>query len=392
MRKTYKYRIYPTNKQTQKLERTLNTCRILYNSSIAGRRRHYEETGEGLTRIQQQEMLVIAKKEDDWLKGVHSQVLQDVLFRVERAFAGFFRKNGKAGYPRFKGVDRYDSFTYPQQPGFQITAQGLKLSRIGTVKIKMHRPIAGSIKICTIKREIDRWYACFSVEYEPVQKPAPAKAVGIDVGIKAFAVLSTGEVIENPQHLRKTEKRLAKRQRKLSRKKRGSANRKKARRRVAKLHRKVKNQRSDFHHKVSRKIVDTYGFIAVEDLNIQGMVTNHHLSKSIHDAGWGQLLSYLTYKAAEAGIQIEKVSPYYTSVNCSVCGERVSKTLADRIHKCPYCHVVLDRDHNAAINILQKSTAGTAGSYACGDSASTLSVRIEQAGLLKQEAPSVRAG
>lgn len=386
MRKVYKFRLLPTKKQVQRLNWTLDMCRILYNSCLLDRRRYYEQTGKWLTRIRQQEILKSDKQRINHLKEIHSQVLQDVLFRVDRAFQNFFRRvraGEKPGYPRFKGEGRYDSITYPQQPGFQLTEQGLKLSKIGTVKIKKHREIRGKIKTCIIKREIDKWYACFSVEYEPVQKPIPERAIGIDAGIKSFAVLSDGEVIENPKYLRKSEERLILKQRQLSKKKKGSKNRKKARIKVAKLHRKVRNQRSDFHHKVSRRIVDTYGFIAVEDLNIKGMVRNHHLAKSISDAGWGQFLNYLTYKAAEAGCRVEKVSPHYTSIDCSVCGNPVHKTLSQRIHSCPFCSGVLDRDLNAARNILLKATAGTAGSNAWGEATIVAS--------LNQEASPVRA-
>jgi putative transposase len=389
MRKTYKYRLYPTKKQIQKLEWTLDKCRILYNSCLLDRRNNYKQTGKGLTRIRQQEILKSDKKKIEFLNDIHSQVLQDVLFRVERAFQGFFRrlkeKNGKAGYPRFKSENRYDSITYPQQPGFQLTEQGLKLSKIGTIKLKKHREIKGDIETCTIKKEIDRWYACFSVEYEPVKKLIPDKAIGIDMGIKSFATLSNGEIIDNPKYLRKSEERLITKQRQLSQKKKGCKNRKKARIKVAKLHCKVRNQRNDFHHKVSRKIVDTYGFIVVENLHIKGMVRNHHLAKSISDAGWGQFLNYLTYKAEEAGCLVEKVSPHYTSINCSVCGEPVPKTLAQRIHRCPFCKTVMDRDHNAAQNILLKSTAGTAGINAWGEA-------VYQCPSLNQEAPSVKTG
>jgi len=389
MRKTYKYRLLPTKNQVQKLEWTLDKCRILYNSCLLDRRNNYEQTGKGLTRIRQQEILKSDKKKIEFLNDIHSQVLQDVLFRVERAFQGFFcrlkEKNGKAGYPRFKSENRYDSITYPQQPGFQLTEQGLKLSKIGTIKLKKHREIKGDIETCTIKKEIDRWYACFSVEYEPVKKLIPDKAIGIDMGIKSFATLSNGEIIDNPKYLRKSEERLITKQRQLSQKKKGSYNRKKARIKVAKLHCKVRNQRNDFHHKVSRKIVDTYGFIVVENLHIKGMVRNHHLAKSISDAGWRQFLNYLTYKAEEAGCLVEKVFPHYTSINCSVCGEPVPKTLAQRIHRCPFCKTVMDRDHNAAQNILLKSTAGTAGINAWGEA-------MYQCPSLNQEALSVRTG
>jgi len=368
--KCFKYRIYPTKKQVQKLEWTLDKCRILYNSCLLDRRNHYEQTGKGLSRIDQQVILKNDKDRFEFLKDIHSQVLQDVLVRVDRAFQNFFRrvKTGeKPGYPRFKGEGRYDSITYPQESAFQITPQGLKLSKIGTIKIKLHRAIQGKIKTCIIKREIDRWYACFSVEYEPVKKPIPEKSIGIDVGIKFFATLSDGSVIDNPKYLIQSEKKLKNKQRCLSRKKKGSANRKKARKIVAKLHCKIRNQRSDFHHKVSRSIIDNYGFIAVEDLNIKGMVRNHYLAKSIYDAGWRQFLNYLTYKAEEAGCRVEKVAPHHTSIICSRCGNSVPKTLANRIHRCPFCNVILDRDHNAAINILLKSTAGIAESNAWGE-------------------------
>lgn len=371
MIKIYKYRLYPTKKQVQKLNWTLDICRILYNSCLLDRRNHYEQTGKGLSRIRQQEILKIDKKKIEFLNEIHSQVLQDVLFRVDRAFQNFFRRvkegNTKVGYPRFKGEGRYDSITYPQGPAFKIISQGLKLSKIGTIKIKLHRSIQGIIKTCIIKKEIDKWYACFSVEYEPASKPVPEKSIGIDMGIKSFAVTSDGEVIKNPKYLIKSERKLISKQRKLSRKKKGSANRIKTRKIVAKLHYKIRNQRKDFHHKISRKIIDNYGFIAVEDLNIKNMVQNHNLAKHISDAGWGHFLNYLTYKAAEAGCKVEKVTPHHTSINCSVCGERVPKTLADRIHNCPFCNTILDRDYNAAINILHKSTAGTAENNAWGE-------------------------
>lgn len=223
------------------------------------------------------------------------------------------------------------------------------------------------MKTCTIRRDGNQWYACFSVEFEPAPVPVPDASIGIDVGINAFAVLSDGTVIENPKHLRKAEKKLMRKQRRLSARKKGSANRRKARKVVAKIHRKIRNQRADFHHKLSRAIVDRYGLIAVEDLNIQGMVRNHHLAKSISDAGWGQFLNFLAYKAENAGCRVAKVTARYTSINCSGCGEQVDKTLADRIHACPFCGLVLDRDHNAAINILNR--AGTAPINAYGEAA-----------------------
>ena len=232
MRKTYKYRLTPTGNQVRALSRTLDICRTLYNSCLLDRNRRYEETGKGLSRIDQQVILKADKERVDSLGEVHSQVLQDVLFRVDRAYQGFFRrvkaKTGKAGYPRFKNENRYDSITYPQEPGFQLTDNGLRLSKIGTIKIKLHRPIIGQVKTCTIKRETGKWYACFSVDFAPISRPVPARAVGIDLGIKSFAVFSDDTTVINPKHLRVSEKKLATRNRQLSKKKKGSKNRRRA--------------------------------------------------------------------------------------------------------------------------------------------------------------------
>ena len=403
MLKTYKYRLYPTRKQTEKLDWMLETCRILYNSALVDKNRHYEQTGSCLSRIDQQRILVRDKKNIEYLKDIHSQVLQDVLFRVEKAYKAFFRrlkeKKGKAGYPRFKNMGRYDSITYTQS-GFGIDVDGkLALSKVGHIKLKQHRSINGVIKTCNIKKEIDKWYVCFSVEYEPKPKPIPDKQIGIDVGIKSFAKFSDGIEIYNPKYLVKSEKELIKRQRQLSSKKKGSNNRKKARRTVAVLHKKVSNQRKDFQHKESRRIVDNYGYIAVEDLQLRNMVKNHCLSKSIHDAGWGQFVSFLTYKAEEAGCYIEKVEPRNTSKKCSVCGYVFTKmTLSVRDWTCPVCNTVHDRDRNAAVNILNKSVGGVPAEFTLGeissmdDPASITTCALKSILSKNQEAPSVRAG
>jgi putative transposase len=400
MIKTYKFRLYPTKKQVEKLDWTLETCRILYNSCLVDRNRHYEETGKGLSRIDQQKILVQDKKNIEYLKNIHSQVLQDVLFRVEKAYKSFFRRlkdiSGKAGYPRFKNTGRYDSITYTQS-GFEIIDDKLKLSKIGHIKLKQHRNINGNIKTCNIKKEINKWYVCFSVEYKPISKSIPNRQVGIDVGIKSFAVLSNGKPIDNPKHLRKSEEELTKKQRQLSKKKKGSCNRKKAKVVLSKLHKKVANQRKDFQHKESRKIVDNYGYIKVEDLQIKNMVKNHNLAKSISDAGWGQFVQFLTYKAEEAGCYIEKVSPRNTSKTCSVCGYiHKEMTLRIRSWDCPVCNFHHDRDKNASINILNKSTAGTAGitlgeTGSMDDIVSSNAYALKSIPSLNQEASSVRA-
>ena len=402
MLKTYKYRLYPTKNQKDKLRLTLETCRILYNSCLIDRNRHYEETGKGLSRIEQQKILTSDKKSIEYLINIHSQVLQNVLFRVEKAYQAFFRrvkeKKGKAGYPRFKQQGRYDSITYTQK-GFEIIEGKLKLSKIGHIKIKQHRKINGNIKTCAIKKEIDRWYACFSVEYIPISKPIPNKEIGIDVGINSFASFSDGKKIDNPKYLIKSEKRLIKKQRQLSSKIKGSNNRKKAKKIVAKSHKKVFNQRKDFHHKVSREIVDNYGYIAVEDLQIKNMVKNHKLAKSINDAGWGQFLSFITYKAEEAGCYVEKVNPYNTSKKCWKCGYIYKDMkLSVRTWTCPVCNTVHDRDKNASINIRNKKIPQELREFTLGETGSIDDIVDSNIHALKsilsmnQEAPPEREG
>jgi len=359
MQRTYKYRLYPNKEQIRKFEQTLDICRNLYNNALTQRRKYYQENGKGLSRIKQQEFLKERKDEDIYLTQVHSQVLQDVLFRIEKAFTLFFvrlkAQNGKAGYPRYKSRNRYHSFTYSQQPGFTLTDKGLKLSKIGVIKIKLHRPIQGEIKTCTIKREVDRWYACFSCQVNSLNKLVPQKAVGIDMGITHFAYLSNGEVIDNPKYLIKQEPKLKRAQRKISKGQKGSKNRNKQKIKVAKIHRKIKDQRSDFLHKLSRKMVDNFSFIAVEDLVISNMIKNHYLAKSIADASWGQFFNYLAYKVEETGGKVVRADPKGTSQVCSRCGSLVPKSLSVKIHKCSYCGIVLDRDYNSALNILQRA-------------------------------------
>lgn len=402
--KIYKFRLYPTKKQTEKLDWTLETCRILYNSCLADRNRHYKETGKGLSRKKQQKILTQDKEKISYLFSIHSQVLQDVLFRAEKAYNDFFRrlkeKKGKAGYPRFKNIGRYDSITYPQS-GFSIEDGKLKISKIGSIKLKQHRSINGIIKTCNIKKEIDKWYVCLSVEYAPLEKNYTINShIGIDAGIKSFIALSSGKTIDNPKHLSKSERKLIKKQKQLSSKKKGSNNRKKAVKAVAKLHKKISNQRKDFHHKVSRVLVNNYDAIGSEDLQIKNMVKNHNLAKSINDAGWGQFLSFLDYKAEEAGKLFMKVNPRDTSKNCHICGYTYTDmTLDIRKWTCPACNTVHDRDVNAACNIdkrmlekirqeLPEYTLAETGSM---DDIVVNDYALKSISSLKQEASSVRA-
>ena len=286
---------------------------------------------------------------------VHSQVLQDVLKRLDKAFDAFFRRireGQKAGYPRFRSRSRYDSFTFSQS-GFSIEKSKLRLSKIGRVKIKLHRPIEGKVKTLTITRSsTGKWFACFTAEVQHESLPDSQNAVGIDMGLKSFAMLSTGEAIANPKFFRVEEKRLVKAQRKLSAATKGSLERRKRRKITARIHERIANKRRDFAHQESRKLVDRFGIIVFENLNIRGMLKNHCLAKSIADAAWNQLAQFTTYKAEEAGRCVRQVNPRNTSQACSGCGEVVKKDLRIRIHKCSGCGLTLDRDYNAARNIL----------------------------------------
>jgi len=392
MLKSFMFRIYPNRKQEVALISTLTTCRHLYNDSLAERKQQsktikiYKEYpiyqdfdlfpgGYGFDYINFYDQAnQISKNKTEYQKAVHSQVLQNVLKRVERSFKNFFTG---AGYPRFQGRNRYDSFTFPQA-GYSITEDGkLKLSKIGEIKIKLHREIEGKIKTCTIKRDVDQWYCSFSCEVDPQPLEPSGKSIGIDVGLKSLVTLSNGEQIKPPKYLRESEKKLAKAQRELSRKHKGSKNRNKARMEVAKIHRHIKNQRKDFNHKLSRTLVNTYDHIVFEKLQITNMVKNHHLAKSILDTSWYQLISFTSYKAEWAGKICEQVNPRRTSMECCICGHIQAMPLSQRTYNCLGCGNVMDRDHNAA-NVIKSRGAGTA-LQACG--------RDPIRDLMKQEAP-----
>ena len=318
---------------------------------LADRKNAYDRCGIGLNYYQQAGQLKYLNLD------LYSQVAQDVIRRLDKAFRNFFRrvKNGeKPGYPRFQGRNRYDSFTYPQS-GFKILDDGkLKLSKIGTIRMFVHREIVGKIKTCTILRDGDQWYACFSVELPSVGKVEPKTSVGIDLGINTLATLSDGTVIENPKTLDKYDSKLRKAQKDLSRKQKGSNNRSKQKTVLKGAYRKVRNARKDYMHKASRILADTYDRIVFEDLQIKNMVKNHHLARSIHDASWNMLIDFTTYKAEEAGGSVELVNPRNTSKQCSVCGCIQAMPLSQRTYQCPECGNVMDRDHNAAINILNR--------------------------------------
>jgi putative transposase len=374
MQRTYKIRLYPAKKQVLILLAWLNILRELYNDALQERRDAYRFNQKSITYYDQAKELNELKKEYLELNQVYSQVLQDILRRLDKAFRNFFRRvrNGKnPRYPRFKSANRFNSFTFPQS-GFKLKGGRLHLARIGAIKIKRHRgiPKEGVIKTCAIKRDVDPWFVTFVVDFPDTRSNlaegiTSTNAIGIDVGLTDMITMSNGEKKENPKWINKTEKKIGKEQRRLARKKKSSKNRRKQVVKVARALRKLRRQREDFHHKLSRKLVNKYKLIVFEDLNIRGMVKNHRMAKSIHDASWSRLKSFVSYKVAETGGWMKLVNPKGTQI-CSRCGKEVRKSLSVRIHKCPSCGLVMDRDENAAINILKRgiekvNTVGTTG-------------------------------
>jgi putative transposase len=282
--------------------------------------------------------------------------LQNAQERVDLAYKAFFRRvkaGEKPGFPRFRGPGRYDSFTF-KQFGFAIDGSLLRVSKIGVLRLVLHRPIEGTIKTLTVRRvPSGKWYACFSVAVAPVHLPEDTSAIGVDVGISHFATLSTGERIANPRFFQTDEKALAKAQRRLAKAEKGTPARAKCRTVVAHIHERIAHRRYDFCHQTARTLVNAHGVLAFEALQISSMMPHHCLAKSIADVVWGQFVRITTDKAACASRLVAQVDPRYTSQDCSRCGQRVPKSLSERQHRCATCQLVLDRDHNAAINILR---------------------------------------
>ena len=354
--KTFKYRLQPTKSQRKNLMQSLELCRWVYNETLAIRKYSWGQEGKTHSLYDTNKLLTRWKQEHPELKGVFSQVFQDVQKRVDLAFKAFFRRvkaGQKPGYPRFRGYGWYDSFTFTQF-GFALRDKGLFLSKIGMVKIILHRPIEGEIKTLTIQRDsVGNWYACFACKVEPKPLPLNELAVGIDVGLESFATLSNGMKVKNPRFFRRDEYELAKAQRKLSRTEKGTPERAKHRKVVQHIHHRIADRRRDFVHKLSHELVNEFGMIAFEKLNEKNMLRNHCLAKSISDVAWNQLITHTAYKAENAGRRIVLVDPRNTSKMCSRCRTMVEKSLSVRIHACPICGLVMDRDENAANNILR---------------------------------------
>ncbi|HEU5346081.1 MAG TPA: transposase [Ktedonobacterales bacterium] len=347
LRKAYKYKLKPTPKQARELEQTLWRCRTLYNTALEQRITAYRRCGITITCYQQQAELPELKAAFPEYAAIHSQVLQDVLTRLDTTYQAFFRRvraGQTPGFPRFQGRDRYHSFTYKQYGnGAHLDNGFLVLSKIGRVAVRWSRPLEGTPKTVTISREADGWYAILSCADVPAQPLPPTGCeTGIDVGLKVFLITAAGEVVGNPRLHRRGEKKLAKAHQRVSRRKKGSQRRGKAKALLGKAYQKVKRQRADFHHKTALKLLRQYDTIFLEDLQVANLVRNHHLAKSILDAAWTQFRTILTYKAACADKRVVAVPPASTSQDCSGCGERAPKSLSVRTHVCPSCGLVLE--------------------------------------------------
>lgn len=372
--KAYKFKIKrPSKAVINRFEQTLDLCRGLYNAALQERIGAWKEQRISITRFDQANQLPEIKKTCPEYKEVYSQILGDVLNRLDKTFKSFFsrvKKGEKTGFPRFKGQNRFDSFCFPQK-GFSLKNDKLTLSKIGTMRIHLSREIVGTIKTCIIKREVDGWFVVFTVEDEKQPLPKTGQSVGLDVGIENFVTLSDGTQIDNSRFFESAQKKLRVAQRRVSRRKKGGNQRRKAVFQLRKIHAKIQNQRNDFQHQISTRLVKEYDLIAIEDLNVVGL-SKGILSKQVHDVAWSGFFSKLKYKAENADKMLNKVRPHFTSQDCSACGERAKKDLSLRVHHCLVCGLRLHRDHNAAKNILKSALGQSVEelTYAVGQSVS----------------------
>ncbi|MBU4407033.1 MAG: transposase [Candidatus Altiarchaeota archaeon] len=354
MNRNYRFRLYPSKAQEMEMLEVLDSCRKLYNHFLG----EWKKTEKVPPKYDLQAQIPSLVREHTTLENVHSKTRQYVLWQLYsnlRGLSGLKARGRKVGSLRFKKYGRYKTFVY-NQTGFALIDNRLRLSKIGSIPIQLHRRIKGKIKQVYIKREQSgRWFAVFSVEQELEKLGTTGKVVGLDLNIENYLTDSNGERVEHPHELLKLEERLKVGQRKLSRKKKGSKNRLRQIVRLARIHERITDRRRDFLHKLSHYYIDNYDLIAVEDLSVKEMIESSHNSKNKVDSAWSTFVQMLSYKAEGAGRALVKVDPKNTTQNCSRCGNHVYKQIWVRTHKCPACGFVIDRDHNAAINILNKA-------------------------------------
>lgn len=359
MFKTFRYRLYPSRSQGRLLEQTLETCRRWYNDCLAERKAAWEDRRESVGKYAQLRKVKDLKHTNPLAAQVHSHVLQTAVQDLDRAFNAFFRRvkaGERPGYPRFKGRSRFASFGLKEYGnGFKLDGRRLRLSGIGRIRVRWHRPMEGMIKTIRLCRKAGKWYACFSCEVDAHPLESTGQEVGVDVGLYHLVATSDGKMVENPKWYRAEQARLRVLQRRIARRKLGGSNRRKAVAALQVQHERIANRRKDALDKLAHDLIERYDRIALEDLQISNMVRNRRLSKSIMDSGWGYLKTHLTHKAAEAGRVVMLVDPAHTSDTCSQSGHVLEGlTLADRWVSC-VCGLSMDRDHNAARNILNRA-------------------------------------
>jgi putative transposase len=366
MLRTYKYLLRPTTDQEHSLDFLLWQARLAYNAALEQRITTYRETGKGVSyNAQWTHFRDLRNAQPDTFGRLNASALQHNLRRLDKSFAAFFRRlkaGEKPGFPRFKNRQRFHSIEFTHGDGCRLREEdngrrSFYVQNVGSLRMCFHRPLPESavIKHAVVKRVNERWYVCLMLEIpDPDAPPAmpPVCPVGVDVGLHSLAGLSTGETIENPRWLRSSLAHLQVLQRKAARQVRGSQRRRNTLRQIARLHERIANQRRDVLHQLSRQLVKEHDLIAVEDMALAFMNRNRHLSLSSHDAGLGALRQLLAYKAVDAGRRMVAVNPFNTSQMCSGCGALVPKDLSVRVHRCPSCGLTLDRDVNAARNIL----------------------------------------
>jgi len=359
MFKTFRYRLFPTHSQRERLEAVLETCRRFYNDCLSERKAVYELEGRAIGKLEQLRCVKVHKSNNPFAAGIHSHILQVVVSDLDKTFQAFFRrvKAGETpGYPRFKAKNRFRSFGFKElNNGFKIDGRRLRLSGIGRVAVRWHRPLEGMIKTLRVICKTDKWYAAFSCEVAPRLLPPLDNEVGIDAGLSSLFVLSSGVHVENPHWYRRSQRKLRVLQRSVARKKKDGENRRKAVSTFARFAEHVANQRKDFLNKLVGTLVCCFGRIAVEDLSINHMVKGN-FAKSILDAGWGYFRQRLLAKAESAGRAVALIDPAYTTQDCCQCGHRQKLSLKERWYSCScgnYCH----RDENAALNVLAAGRA-----------------------------------
>ena len=333
----------------------LDTHRHLYNRALAERKDAWEQEQRSVHYTDQSAQLKVDRTANPYLAQTNFTNCQQTLRRLDKTFQAFFRRVQRAetaGYPRFKGRDRFDTVDFVVNDGSKINGDRVYFQHIGNVRIVLHRPIDGTIKTLSFTRRADAWYLIVSCDLgdpEPVQHDGPA--VGIDVGLEKFATLSTGAVVANPRFFRTDEQALARAQRRMSKHAKGTPERQYHKRIVRRIHERITNRRKDFAHKLSRRLVSEFATIVFEDLSITRMIKNHCVAKSIADAAWNQLITYTQYKAGDAGSVCRQIDPRGTSQRCSACRAVVQKALSVRVHQCPLCGLEIDRDLNAALKL-----------------------------------------